>query len=78
MKQDLFNEIVEKAKNKPDGVFSHKKTLYGVKNKVPVVFCDYFGQVFQCYCGFLHSLGKTEKKYTNERKKELLELLFKL
>lgn len=75
MKTKLFNEIVEKAKLKPNGVFSHKKTLYGVKDKRPVLFCDYFGKVLQNSYGFLADIGDMSKLYSYDRKKELARLL---
>lgn len=69
---DIANEIVEKAKSKKDGVYSHKRYVYAVKRNCFVALADRMGNVYQRYGSFITEIGKVE---TYNRSKELKKLL---
>jgi|GEM_PF-2943066 len=63
MKQDILNEIIERAKTKKDGIYSFKGFKYAVKDNRFVLFADYFGNLYQRAGNFNASIGKVEKRY---------------
>jgi hypothetical protein len=66
------NLIIDKAKNKKDGVYSFRGNLYLVSDNRFVAYCDYFGNFFSRAGNFNVSGGKIER---HDRRKVLLNLL---
>jgi len=72
MKIKDHNCLIEKAKNKSDGVYSYHGYLYVVKNNCFNAFADYFGDIYIVIGIFSVKIGKCERY---NRRKKLLEYL---
>jgi len=72
MKIKDHNCLIEKAKNKSDGVYSYHGYLYVVKNNCFTAFADYFGDIYIVIGSFSVRIGKCERY---DRRKKLLEYL---
>ena len=74
MKKELVDQIIEKAKIKEDGVYSHKGVNYLVKNKY-LKFLAHWGTVYEFSHGFLVEIGSYRNSW--EGKPILVKLLKK-
>ena len=59
MKTALFNELVDRAKTKNNGVYSYEHTKYAVKDN-NLVFISDRGRISQVCYGMLIELGTIE------------------
>ena len=68
----MHNTLIDKAKEKKDGVYSYKGYLYAVRNNIVMAYADCFGTINSIYGAFHTKIGKVERY---DRKKKLLEYL---
>lgn len=66
---DDFNKLVDKAKEKEDGVYSMKPYTYAVKDGKFLGFCDYRGYMYVSLGSFITNVGRVEYRFN--QKKEL-------
>lgn len=71
MKAELLNKIIERAKNKKDGVYSYQHTAYSVKSGY-VGFVGAGGEIYQFVYGFLAVIGTY--KYQSEARDKIKQL----
>ena len=74
MKVDLHNMLIEKAKQKKDGVYSYRGYLYAVKNKTFIGYSDCYGYAFSVNGSFHVGIGKL---VPYDRKKSMLNIFIK-
>lgn len=67
-----YNKLIDRSKNKKDGVYKYYDFYYVVKNNHFVAYADDSGECFQCFGAFVISFGRV-KSY--ERKNKLLKWL---
>jgi hypothetical protein len=72
MKITEHNELVDKAKDKKDGVYSYHGYVYVVKNHNFIAYADALGNVCSVHGMFHSSIGKVNRY---DRKVELLDYL---
>lgn len=68
------NLLIEKAKDRKDGIYSFRGNLWVVKNCMFIAFSDYSGNCYQRLGAFNYQIGKVER---HNRKAKLLEWLKK-
>lgn len=56
-----FNKLVNKSKNKKDGVYLMKPYTYVVKDGNFIAYSDYSGNCYRCLYGFTTFIGKVER-----------------
>ena len=67
-----YNKLIEKAKTRKDGVYSHSPYLYVVKDHKFIAYSDFHGNVFRALYGFTTQIGKVDR---HDRRNKLLEFL---
>jgi len=71
MENKTHNELIEKAKVKKDGIYSHKGILYAVKNNKFVLYSDIYGDVYMIQGVFRTRVSKGNETFYNNRHKKL-------
>ena len=72
MKIIIHNELIDKAKTKKDGIYSHKGYLYAVKNGQFLFYADYSGCIMGVKGYFHYGMGEVE---IYERRNTLKKLI---
>ena len=65
------NILINKAKDRKDGIYQYRGNYYVVKNNNFIAYANYFGEIFQIQCSFHVSLGKVDSYLRKEKLKEL-------
>lgn len=74
MLQTDLQKLIEKSKEKSDGIYSMKPYKYVVKNKSLVLVGNIWnGEVSQFCFGFLSKLGRVERHKLDNELKRLLQ-----
>ena len=60
---DIFNQLVEKAKTRKNGVYSHKGNFYLVRDGHVDSYCDYFGKLYGVAYGFSVVMPKAKDRF---------------
>ena len=61
MKQDILNEMIERAKTKKDGIYQYKSNYYGIYNNSIFAYSNYLGEICERSFGFSVARGKVER-----------------
>jgi hypothetical protein len=71
MNIEIEKEIIEKAKIKNDGVYSHKKYKYVVVNHRFRAWCKY-KEVYECFGAFNVRIGEISETYNRDKELKIL------
>lgn len=67
MLQTEHNEIVSRAKDKKDGIYSYKGYFYVVRGGLLRAYCDYSGQIYEYAHGFNVKLLKCADRFSGKK-----------